>query len=652
VTSGPTGEGPPTPAAFFADWLSETFDETPTMASALGLVEYDGELGEFSEEAFERRARSARRWAARLAELGWAGPLLPTETSAGPNAGPGPGTGAPPVPPVRAMSVRAMSVQAMSVQAMSVQAMSVQAAQETRVAHALSEDDRVDAALLASHLAGEMVMSEWQSWRRDPDVYLDPCLWGISTLFSQRLRPEAELVGAAVSRLKQVAGVLDHAWSQLDPELASPIVLERAVAAARGGVEFFTDSLPAAIASPKLRELVVGPAEEASAALRRFADRLSELASGASGSFAIGEERYSALLERRELLSLDAGQLHALGQRAWAELDAEMTELAVRVVADGVAANDLYAKDLDAKDPDAKDPDAKDPDAKDLDGSPAVWRSVVTTLFSDHPSSPEELVGAYAEACQQARAFLVDHELVTLPEGERCSVEPSPEFLRPVLAVASYQEPPPFAEGNEGHFFVPFPPSGAGPEEMEQLLADNSWPVIPTVAVHEAYPGHHWQLTFSKRTPRPVRKVITTPYFIEGWALYAEAMMRRQGFFSGPREELSHLDARALRAARVVVDTDLHCGEMGFDDAVGYMTSHTSLTPTIARAEVGRYCAWPTQAASYLVGALELDRLWERWEAEDRGSLRSFHDSIAGSPGLPLPLAAEFLFATPGTSRA
>jgi uncharacterized protein (DUF885 family) len=485
----------------------------------------------------------------------------------------------------------------------------------------LGDDDLIDAALLASHLAGEEVMSDWELWRRDPDVYLDPCLWGVSTLFTQRLRPEAELVEAAVSRLRQVAGVLDHAWAQLDPELASPIVLERGIAAAHGGVEFFTESLPAAITSPDLRGLVVGPAEEASAALRRFADRLSELAGDASGSFAIGEERYSTLLKQRELLGLDAGELHGLGEQAWADLDAEMSELAHRV------------------------------DAGVRSGA-AGWRGVLTTLFSNHPSSPEELVVAYADACDRARSFLAEHELVTIPEGEHCSVEPSPEFLRPVIAVASYQEPPPFAEGELGHFFVPFPPSGAQPEQVEQLLADNSWSAIPTVAVHEAYPGHHWQLTFSKRTPRPLRKVVTTAYFIEGWALYAEAMMRRQGFFASPEEELSHLDARILRAARVVVDTSLHCGEMGFDDAVRYMMEHSSLTPTVARAEVGRYCAWPTQAASYLVGALELDRLCEQWLTRRYGDLRQFHDAVASSPGLPLPLAAQLLVATPGTFRA
>ena len=90
--TGPQSEISPTPGALFADWLSETFAERPAMASALGLTEYDGELGEFSEEAFERRARSARRWAARLAELGWAGSNARTAPGGQANSAPaGPG---------------------------------------------------------------------------------------------------------------------------------------------------------------------------------------------------------------------------------------------------------------------------------------------------------------------------------------------------------------------------------------------------------------------------------------------------------------------------------------------------------------------------------------------------------------------------------
>jgi uncharacterized protein (DUF885 family) len=527
-------------------WLCDALVENPTNASSLGVTDHDCELGDFSADGFERRARAARMWASRTAQLG-------TEV--------------------------------------------------------LSEDQLVDVALLRSHLAGEVVLEGWQNWKRDPEVYLGPCLWGPAILFLHRLRPEAELVEAAVARLRQVPSVLAHAMAQLDADMASPVVVARSVGSAHGGAVFLKESLPGEVASPRLRERLSEAAEEAAEALVGFGGYLCELQAKARGSFAIGEERYSALLAQRELLSIDAGALRAIGERAWAALDIEMAELAGQV----------------------------QPGA-------SGWREVVATMVADHPESPEELVSGYSAACEKARAFLVERGLVTLPEGERCSVRPSPEFLRPTLAVACYQSPPAFADGGQGYFFVPFPPSGATAEEVDQLLCDNSWSAIPTVAVHEAYPGHHWQGTWSNRTPRALRKVISTPYFLEGWALYAEAMMRRQGFFDTPRQELAHLDARIFRAARIVVDTSLHCGEWGPDEAVDYVLSHTSLTPTVARAEVARYCAWPTQAAAYMVGALELERLCERWLAEGRGGLREFHDTVAASPGLPLPLAGRALF--------
>lgn len=548
------------PEAFFQKWLSETFAQSPTWASSLGLTQYDAELGDFSERAFDERARSRRRWANELDELGWA--RLP-------------GIGG------------------------------------------LGSHDRVDAALLGSYLAGAEIMEDWQDWRRDPEVYLGPCLWGAANLFIHRLRPEDELVEAVVSRLRQVPALLAHARAQLDPGLASGVVLRRGIGSALGGAQFYSDVLPGEVADLGLRARLADPAEAASEALRGFAAHLAELAERATGSWAIGEERYSGLLRRKELLGRGAGELHVLGESAWAELDLEMAELAKRV----------------------------DPDA-------SGWKEVKAALSARHPSSPDAVVDAYARACERARAFLVERGLVTMPEGERCLVVASPEFLRPVLAVASYEQPPPFAEGLVGHLFVPYPPAGASPESVEQLLSDSSWSAIPSTAVHEAYPGHHWQLAWSKQVRRRLRHVVRTSYFVEGWALYAEAMMRRQGFFENVEQELAHVEARLFRAARVVVDTALHCGEMTFDEAVEHMLAHTSLSPTVARAEVGRYCAWPTQAASYLVGAIELDRMADRWLGTTKGDLRQFHDTVAMSVGLPLPLAEQELFGALGTGGA
>jgi uncharacterized protein (DUF885 family) len=269
------------------------------------------------------------------------------------------------------------------------------------------------------------------------------------------------------------------------------------------------------------------------------------------------------------------------------------------------------------------------------------------------------MLEAYTEWTARARDFLAATGLVTLPAGESCAVVPSPVFQRPVLGVASYIAPPAFSDRQRGHFFVPFAPDGASPEEVQARLSNNSYGGIPTTAVHEAYPGHHWHLVMRKRNPSAVRRVYSTPYFSEGWALYAERVMRERGFFEEPLHVLQHLNATLFRAARIVVDTSLHLGEMRFEEAVAFMVARAAMPEPVARAEVGRYCWWPTQASSYLTGCLEILAIRDRYLAA-RGfagvapaavpidAVRAFHDAIVSSGSLPLGLADRAVMATLG----
>jgi uncharacterized protein (DUF885 family) len=269
------------------------------------------------------------------------------------------------------------------------------------------------------------------------------------------------------------------------------------------------------------------------------------------------------------------------------------------------------------------------------------WVRVLQDLNRDHPTTPEAMLQTYADWTERARQFLRDHDLVSMPPGEECVVEPSPVFQRPVTAVASYNNPPPFSDSMRGHFFVPFPPDGASPEEVQQRLENNSFAAIPTTSVHETYPGHHWHLVTAKGNPSRVRRTFRTPYFTEGWGLYAEHVMREQGFFTDPRQEISQVEATLFRAARIIVDTSLHIGDMSFDEAVEFMRARANLPDPTARAEVARYCAWPTQASAYLTGQLEILRIRSRFLDEGRGTLRDFHNKIARSGGLPIALAEQ-----------
>ena len=133
--------------------------------------------------------------------------------------------------------------------------------------------------------------------------------------------------------------------------------------------------------------------------------------------------------------------------------------------------------------------------------------AVVKSFNDDHPATPEEMLALYREATDAARAFCVEHELVTMPEGEQCEVVPSAPFSRAMLAVAHYMLPPPFAPARAdraavGHFFVPYPPDGATQEQVDARLATNNNHGAWSIAVHEAYPGHHWHLAWLSRERR------------------------------------------------------------------------------------------------------------------------------------------------------
>jgi uncharacterized protein (DUF885 family) len=467
-----------------------------------------------------------------------------------------------------------------------------------------AEPDGIDRDLIVSSLRGITLMDSWPAWRRDPAVYLGPVLAGLLLPFLHRLRPEAELVDGVLSRLAQVPEVLAACRDNLDTNLAAPRLVRRGLRQAAAGPAFLRNSLPAEVHDPALRARLADAAVPAIRAFEETTGFLTDFAERAGGDWRMGEKLYSALLRQRELLDYGAGELNRRGAAAWNALDAQMRELATRVP-----------------------------------GGSSDWRSTMEALQDDHPPTVEAMRAEYEAETARARAFLADRKLVTFADGEQCRVVPAPAYQRPIMAVASYLHPPALTRSRLGHFFVPYTPDGATEEQVTQRLRTNARAQLPTIAVHETYPGHHWQLSWAAQASPAVRAVHRSSYFAEGWALYAEGMMREQGYFTVPAHELAHLDARIFRAARMVVDTALHCGDMDEAHAEDFMVTRASLSPATAKAEIDRYCAWPTQAPSYLTGCLEIEQLRAQWP----GQLREFHDTLAGSGCLPLGLARRAL---------
>jgi uncharacterized protein (DUF885 family) len=171
-------------------------------------------------------------------------------------------------------------------------------------------------------------------------------------------------------------------------------------------------------------------------------------------------------------------------------------------------------------------------------------------------------------------------------------------------------------------------------------LKSRTTPGMETLYLHEAVPGHHFQISLAQENealPAFMRFGGNTA-FVEGWALYAETLWKDLGMETDPYQRFGGLSDEMLRAMRLVVDTGIHAKGWSRDQAIDYMLSHSNIGRTDATAEVERYIAMPGQALAYKIGALAILRLKDkaRKDLGDRFDPRAFHAQVLDTGALPM----------------
>jgi uncharacterized protein (DUF885 family) len=264
---------------------------------------------------------------------------------------------------------------------------------------------------------------------------------------------------------------------------------------------------------------------------------------------------------------------------------------------------------------------------------------------ADHPTA-ESLLDAYRQEMAAIRQYVVDHDIATIPEGERLRIEETPVYLWPIIPYAAYMPPGIFEKKQEGIFLVTPVDANAPPEEQEQKLKGHPWTTLPVTALHEAYPGHHLQLIWSNRQKTIPRRmgVFLATLFIEGWAFYCEELLEQMGYIAKPIQRLGRLSEQLWRAGRIILDVSLHTKGMSVDEAVAFLVQQCQLEPANALAEVRRYTQTPTQPQSYLMGKLAILELIAGYRrAHPEASSREIHDAILGCGSLPPRLMRQQL---------
>jgi uncharacterized protein (DUF885 family) len=305
-----------------------------------------------------------------------------------------------------------------------------------------------------------------------------------------------------------------------------------------------------------------------------------------------GAERYAFAVNRSTTTNMTPDEIHALGLREVARIEADQLVIARKL------------------------------------GFPTVkaLRDSIPRIPALHPASREAILDEYRHYVDQMSAKLPTL-FGRLPKA-KLEVMPIEAFLEKEASTHYNQGTP---DGSRpGHVFV------NTYDFANQLTINNE-----STAYHEGIPGHHMQISIAQELPElpPFRQQANYTAFQEGWALYSERLGKEIGFYQDPYKDYGRLDDEMLRAIRLVVDTGIHGREHWTRDQVlQFFREHSSNNEATIQSETDRYIAWPAQALAYKVGQLTILRLREkaRTTLGDKFSLPAFHDEVIGAGALPM----------------
>jgi len=310
-----------------------------------------------------------------------------------------------------------------------------------------------------------------------------------------------------------------------------------------------------------------------------------------------GGERYAFAVRRSTTTNMSPDEIHALGLREVARIEAEQLVIAKRLGFSTVKA----------------------------------LRDSIPKIPALHPKSREQILNEYRHYVDQMTAKLPTL-FGRLPKA-KLEVMPIEAFLEKEASTHYNQGTP---DGSRpGHVFV------NTYDFANQLTINNE-----STAYHEGVPGHHMQISIAQELPElpPFRQQGGYTAYVEGWALYSERLGKEIGFYQDPYNDYGRLDDEMLRAIRLVVDTGIHGKEHWTRDQVlQFFRDHSSINEAGIQSETDRYIAWPAQALAYKVGQLTILRLRDkaRDALGDKFSLSAFHDELLGAGALPMDVLEQ-----------
>jgi uncharacterized protein (DUF885 family) len=338
--------------------------------------------------------------------------------------------------------------------------------------------------------------------------------------------------------------------------------------------------------------------DQVNPALKKYRDFLvKEYLPAARESIAVsaipnGAVCYDASVRFHSSLPVPAAQVHEIGLKKVADIDAEMKDIAEK---------SFHTSDV-----------------------PALLKKLSTDkqyLFKDR-----DALIAFSQAALTRAKEKVPADFGLWPKAD-VVITPYPAF-REKNGPNEYNSPA--EDGSRpGVFFI----NAYQAEKQSRVEAEST-------AFHETIPGHHLQgaIALERKDIHPIGRYFGNSGYGEGWGLYSERLADELHLFSDDVERLGMLSDQQLRAVRLVVDSGLHTKNWTRQQAIDYMLAHTAENAHDAVSEIDRYIIYPGQATAYMLGAIEIRNARDAAQKSmgDRFDIKAFHDRVLEDGAVPL----------------
>jgi uncharacterized protein (DUF885 family) len=255
-------------------------------------------------------------------------------------------------------------------------------------------------------------------------------------------------------------------------------------------------------------------------------------------------------------------------------------------------------------------------------GSPAEWATFLQTDRRFYFDTADDLLAFYRDVNERVQPAIPS--MFRLLPRTPLEIVPVPPEQAPSAPAAFYLQGSSLLN-RPGRFFA----------NTYDLASRPSWQMEAT-CLHEAIPGHHFQLSLAQEMddmPEFRKNPLGCTAYIEGWGLYCESLGTELGMYTDPYQRYGMLEAELLRAIRLVTDTGMHALGWSREQAIAFFVEHSPMPKHDVVVEVDRYIVLPGQALAYKVGQLKLQELRVRTSAHD---IRDFHEEVLRHGALPL----------------